>query len=135
MKNYRHLSGSHINTIYGIDFSGAEKVGTKIWITRGRILQDRLLIEDCYPVRKLKDAGNKRGDCLQGMASDPSRRIELYRTISKVYSGFVHGASPHIMEMYGGDPPHFHTKGMLGTPRIEEHADDLWNSMPEHSDY
>ncbi len=31
-------------------------------------------------------------------------------------SGFVHGAYPHIMELYGGKPPHFHLKGMLGTP-------------------
>jgi hypothetical protein len=33
------------------------------------------------------------------------------------------------MDMYGGKPPHFHTKGMLGTPRMEEYADDLWNYM------
>jgi len=58
---------------------------------------------------------------------NPSRDIELSRTLSKAYSGFVHGSSPHIMEMYGGHPPHYHTKGMLGTPRIEEYADDLWN--------
>ena len=45
------------------------------------------------------------------------------RTISKVYSGFAHGASPHIMDMYGGNSPHFHTNGMLGTPRMEEHSD------------
>ena len=24
---------------------------------------------------------------------------------------------------------HFHTKGMLGTPRIEEYKHDLWNYM------
>ncbi len=66
---------------------------------------------------------------VEGIALDPSRGIELSRTISKAYSGFVHGASPHIMDMYGGNPPHFHTRGMLGTPRMEEHADDLWNYM------
>ena len=60
---------------------------------------------------------------------EPSRSIELSRTISKTYSGFVHGASPHIMDMYGGNPPHFHTKGLLGTPRMQEYADDLWNYM------
>jgi hypothetical protein len=31
------------------------------------------------------------------------------------------------MDMYGGNPPHFHTKGMLGTPKMEEHSEDLWN--------
>ena len=60
---------------------------------------------------------------------DPSRGIELSRTLSKTYSGFVHGASPHLMDMYGGNPPHFHTKGLLGTPRVQEYADDLWNYM------
>jgi hypothetical protein len=58
-----------------------------------------------------------------------STGVELSRTISKTYSGFVHGASPHIMEIYGGNPPHFHTNGMLGTPRMEEYTDDLWNYM------
>lgn len=66
---------------------------------------------------------------IKGIAMDPSRGIELSRTISKVYSGFVHGASPQIMDSYVGNPPHFHTKGMLGTPRIEEYRQDLWNYM------
>ena len=62
-------------------------------------------------------------------ALDPDRTIKLYKTITKVHSGFVHGASPQIMDMYGGNPPHFHTKGMLGTPRIDEHTDALWHYM------
>ena len=66
---------------------------------------------------------------IEGIDLDPSKGVEVARTISKAYSGFVHGASPHIMDMYGGNPPHFHTKGMLGTPRMEEHADDLWYYM------
>jgi hypothetical protein len=66
---------------------------------------------------------------VERVALDPNRGIELSRTLSRTYSGFVHGASPHIMDMYGGNPPHFHTKGMLGTPRMEEYTDDLWNYM------
>jgi hypothetical protein len=66
---------------------------------------------------------------VEGFPLDPSRGIEVSRTINKTYSGFVHGASPHIMDMYGGDPPHFHYKGMLGTPRMRESKDDLWNYM------
>ena len=66
---------------------------------------------------------------IEGIDLDPSKGVEVARTISKAYSGFVHGASPHIMDMYDGNPPYFHTKGMLGTPRMEEHADDLWNYM------
>lgn len=66
---------------------------------------------------------------IEGVDLDPSRGVELTRSINKAYSGFVHGASPHIMDKYGGQPPRFHIKGMLGTPRIEEHASDLWSYM------
>jgi hypothetical protein len=31
------------------------------------------------------------------------------------------------MDMYGGNPPHFHLSGMLGTPRIESCAHDAEN--------
>ena len=29
--------------------------------------------------------------------------------------------------MYGGNPPHFHVRGMLGTPRMVEYERDIWN--------
>ena len=64
---------------------------------------------------------------IEGPELDPSRRIEVSRTLSKAYSGFVHGASPQIMEMYGGSPARFHVTGMLGTPREDEYRHDLWN--------
>lgn len=64
---------------------------------------------------------------VEGAALDPSRGIELSRTVSKAYSGFVHAASPHIMDLYGGDPPRFHLRGMLGIIRMDEHREDLWN--------
>ena len=51
---------------------------------------------------------------------NPSDAQELLRTTHQAFSGYVHGAYPHIMEMYGGNPPHFHLTGMLGTPRISE---------------
>lgn len=63
----------------------------------------------------------------EASALDPSRGVQLSKTISKTYSGFVHGASPHIMDMYGGSPERFHVRGMQGTPRIDEHLEDLWN--------
>lgn len=64
---------------------------------------------------------------MEAIASDPSRGVELSRTVNKAYSGFVHGASPAIMDMYGGTPPQFHVRGMLGTVRIAELQEDLWN--------
>lgn len=61
------------------------------------------------------------------MGIDPSTDVELARTISKTYSGYVHSASPHIMDLYDGNPPRFHMRGMLGTLRHAEHQADLWN--------
>jgi hypothetical protein len=51
---------------------------------------------------------------------NPSDTQELFRTTHQALSGYVHGAYPHIMEMFGGEPAHFHMGGMLGTPRIDE---------------
>jgi hypothetical protein len=53
--------------------------------------------------------------------------MDVDETISSVYSGFVHAASPQIMDMVGGDPPKFHISGLLGTARMEEHIHDAWN--------
>lgn len=58
-----------------------------------------------------------------------SQEIEMVRSLQNLYSGFVHGASPHIMDRYGGDPPRFHIKGMLGTPRIKNHKRDFWSCI------
>lgn len=51
------------------------------------------------------------------------------KTLYKTFSGYVHGAAPQLMDMYGGIPPHFHTNGLLGTPRMEEHSADVWNCV------
>ena len=64
---------------------------------------------------------------IEGSNLSPSNGVELSRTISKAYSGYVHGASPHIMEMYDGILPGFHISGMLGTPRIKVSRKDLWS--------
>lgn len=66
---------------------------------------------------------------IEGKDLDPSRAVKVTKVLSKTYSGFIHGASIHIMEMYGGEPPHFYTRGMLNTPRIGEYTNDLWNYM------
>lgn len=64
---------------------------------------------------------------IEGAGLDPSTGVALAATLTKVYSGYVHAASPQIMDMYGGSPPHFHVGGMLGTRRHIEHRLDLWN--------
>jgi hypothetical protein len=42
------------------------------------------------------------------------------KRIAQASSGYVHGAYPQVMELFGGMPLRFHPQHMLGTPRIEE---------------
>ena len=51
---------------------------------------------------------------------NPSDAQSALLTIHKAFSGYVHGAYPHIMELYGGDPARFHMSGMANTPRQTE---------------
>lgn len=64
---------------------------------------------------------------IPGNELNPNDSQGLYRTLSQAYSGYVHGASVHILDMYGGKPPRFHVRGMLGTPRMEELAQNTWD--------
>jgi hypothetical protein len=50
-------------------------------------------------------------------AVNPSDATELNRTMFHAMSGYVHPTSVHILDSWGGDPPHFHLAGMRGTPR------------------
>ncbi len=68
------------------------------------------------PVRKIHATFAK----LAKNELNPSDAQELLRTTHQAFSGYIHGAYPHIMEMFGGNPPRFHMSGMLGTPRVEE---------------
>lgn len=56
-----------------------------------------------------------------------SRISDVHQAISSTYSGYIHAAAPQVMDMYGGDPPHFHIEGMLRTQRMADHVDDGWN--------
>jgi len=58
---------------------------------------------------------------------DPSSGIKAGQEISHGYSGYVHGASNHIMELYYGNPPYFHISGMRDSPFYEDHYEDLLN--------
>ncbi|WP_052024701.1 hypothetical protein [Pseudomonas sp. G5(2012)] len=64
--------------------------------------------------------------CVSGPKGS-SKDLDASKTVSKAYSGFVHAASPQIMDMYGGAPPRFHMRGMHGTERQAEHRADIWN--------
>jgi len=58
---------------------------------------------------------------------NPSLLSDVGESISSTYSGYVHASAPQVMDMYGGNPPHFHISGMKNTPRMQQHIDDAWN--------
>ena len=60
---------------------------------------------------------------------DPDRIQRIVKTLEEAYSGYIHGQYPHIMELYNGYTRTFHTKGMLGTPRIPEHTGELARTL------
>ena len=62
-----------------------------------------------------------------GQGINVSQALAAKESVGTAYSGYVHAASENIMDMYGGDPPHFHLAGMQGTPRVYEYARDAEN--------
>tara|TARA_R110000782_G_scaffold206651_1_gene295212 strand:- start:258 stop:815 length:558 start_codon:yes stop_codon:yes gene_type:complete len=56
---------------------------------------------------------------------NPNDAQAVSRTISKGYSGYVHGASERILEMYDGK--RYRLNGMLGTSRQIEFEDGMWD--------
>lgn len=51
---------------------------------------------------------------------------EMIRTLTNTFSGYVHGSSVHILDMYGGNPPHYHLSGMRGTRHEKIFEDHMW---------
>lgn len=64
-----------------------------------------------------------------GQPLNPNDAQEIQRTLQQGFSGYVHGAYVHIMEIYGGSREnlHYHMKGLSGTPRISEWIDAFSN--------
>jgi hypothetical protein len=58
---------------------------------------------------------------------DTSTADAAGHSIHKAYSGYVHAASPQIMEMIGGDPPKFVLSGVDESTRMREAIADAWN--------
>lgn len=59
--------------------------------------------------------------------TEPSRFQEILRTIHSSNSGYVHGAAPHIMDMFGGEPPRFHVTWVRDLYRRGMHSYNFWN--------
>lgn len=52
---------------------------------------------------------------------------DVGHAVSSTYSGYIHASAVQVLDLYGGNPPHFHVEGMRGTPRQEDHIYDAWN--------
>lgn len=64
---------------------------------------------------------------MHGQPLSPHKVGRVQHCLSNAFSGYVHSAYVHIMEMYGGvkaNALHYHMHGLLGTPRIAE-----WTKM------
>ena len=58
---------------------------------------------------------------------NPSDTQKTAQTLAKVFSGYVHGSSVHILDMYGGDPPRYYLSGMRGTRHQETFEYLAWH--------
>jgi hypothetical protein len=94
-----------INEFFQEEFSGEDSV-------ESHTSRDRV------PRQKVRAANAKLG--LGEVKLDPSREVKLVGVIAGTFSGYVHGAYVHLMELFGGPFLRFHTRGMLGTPRLQE---------------
>ncbi len=56
-----------------------------------------------------------------------SQMSDVSQAVSSTYSGYIHSSAAQVLDLYGGDPPHFHVEGMMGTPRMGAHIYDAWN--------
>jgi hypothetical protein len=53
--------------IYGVDFSGGADAGRKIWLAAGRVENDTLIIDACFPGEALPDSSRERETCLAAL--------------------------------------------------------------------
>jgi hypothetical protein len=62
-----------------------------------------------------------------GTPQEVARAKAVGKVLTKAYSGFIHAASPHIMDMYGGLPPRFDVNGEFKSFRYAEFKRDASN--------
>lgn len=57
----------------------------------------------------------------------------LLSNVYSTFSNYVHARYPEVMDLYGGDPQHFHLCGMSGTPKDRESSIMLDSSITSTS--
>jgi hypothetical protein len=68
---------------------------------------------------------------IKGQPVNPNDAQRIHEVLNSTFSGYVHGAYPHIMEMYGVNRSggRYFTSGFLGTPRVAEWTEYLSNYL------
>ena len=60
-------------------------------------------------------------------AGNPSDHTAVAALLGNAYSGYVHGAAPHTLEMYDPTEREFLTAGMKSSPFFDDHERDIDN--------
>lgn len=60
---------------------------------------------------------------------DPEKADRAAKAVNSMYSGFVHGAAPQILELYSLSSGRFETNGLRGTNRHLDYVFDAQNSI------
>ena len=84
------------------------------------------------PRKKLRqyiESMEKKFSQMAGENKDIDKDVDPSRILTKVYSDCLHAAAPAIMDLYYGGTQTFHTRGVVGTPRHEEHILDFMHVM------
>ncbi len=75
-----------------------------------------------------KDIHQRVGQWLDSTSRELGRELagsptaEMMWRVYEVNSNYVHARYPEVMDLYGGDPGHFHLNGMSGTPKDDENC-------------
>jgi hypothetical protein len=99
----------YLKYFYAEEFENPEDI-TGSHISRGMVKREKI-----------------RGYIHDEPGADAARAKTVGKIIAKAYSGFVHAASPQIMDMCGGLPPRFDVSGELRNFRAAEHERDALN--------
>jgi hypothetical protein len=81
--------------------------------------RDSYVIEKKRPTIPRKKIHSAISNFFANLA-EKNQTYNVQKTIHATFSGYIHGAANHILDMYGGNPQRYHLNGTLGTPRVEE---------------
>ncbi len=64
-------------------------------------------------------------DAINGEVFKGRSSADMMWSVYANFSNYVHARYPEAMDLFGGEPAHFHTKGMLDTPKDNESLEIL----------